>query len=144
MNISLARPLVRGVGHVSQRFGENPKMYAAHGYAGHNGMDYGVPVGHNVRAPIGGIVTEVHDDGAIGYGLHVVIKDGKCGVLLAHLSRTFVEVGQTVPIAEAIGLSGNTGHSTGPHVHFGFWIEEMWNQAYKGWIDPWPFRDLEI
>jgi murein DD-endopeptidase MepM/ murein hydrolase activator NlpD len=150
MFISLARPLARGVGHVSQRFGENPKLYAPYGLAGHNGMDYGVVVGTEVRSPIYGTVIEVHDEGSVGYGLHVVITNEKCGVVLAHFSRVLARVDMEVLPGMIIGFSGGApgapgaGHSTGPHVHMGFWIGGTLNPAYRDYIDPWSFRDLEI
>jgi len=152
MEISLARPLAKGIGHVSQRFGENPALYKAYGLAGHNGMDYGVVSGTEVRSLISGIVTKVQNQGSVGYGLHVVIANEKCGVVLAHLSRVFigVGVGATVMIGNVIGLSGGVpgspgaGHTTGAHLHLGFWIEDTLNPAYHNYIDPWSFRDLEI
>ena len=58
-----------------------------------------------------------------GYGNNVVIShpDGRL-TRYAHNSKLLVRVGQTVKQGEAIALSGNTGRSTGPHVHFEIYI----------------------
>lgn len=83
----------------------------------HEGIDFGVPVGTTVRAARAGKVISA--GGAGGYGLKVDVDHGE-GVVTryAHMSRIDVRLGQTVAGGAALGLSGNTGESTGPHVHF--------------------------
>lgn len=83
----------------------------------HNGMDFGVPIGTDVVAVRSGTVTEVGWQG--GYGQTVVIDHGDGLITLsAHLSVSEVEVGSQVGAGERIARSGNTGRSTGPHLHF--------------------------
>lgn len=84
-------------------------------------VDYGLPVGSNIGASASGTVIAAKSPNAWngGYGGMVVIKhDNGAQTLYAHLSRLDVSVGQRVSQRETIGLSGNTGRSTGPHLHF--------------------------
>jgi murein DD-endopeptidase MepM/ murein hydrolase activator NlpD len=53
-----------------------------------------------------------------GYGNLVVVENGPYKTYYAHLSEIPVQVGQTVKAGEVVGLTGNTGHSTGPHIHY--------------------------
>lgn len=84
----------------------------------HNGLDIAVPSGTAVRAAASGEV--VHSGWINGFGYTVIIDHGKgIETLYAHNSRTTVAKGSMVNKGERIALSGNTGLSTGPHVHFG-------------------------
>ena len=84
----------------------------------HNGLDIAVPNGTAVRAAASGEV--VHSGWINGFGYTVIIDHGKgIETLYAHNSRTTVAEGSMVNRGERIALSGNTGLSTGPHVHFG-------------------------
>ncbi|BDM82823.1 hypothetical protein AM10699_56840 (plasmid) [Acaryochloris marina MBIC10699] len=84
----------------------------------HGGIDLGTPVGTPVNASDGGIVEEIGYQ-AGGYGNYVIInhKNGY-STLYAHLSEAQVRVNQKVTKNTPIALSGNTGRSTGPHLHF--------------------------
>lgn len=83
----------------------------------HKGIDWGVPVGTACRASRAGRVVSAGWSG--GYGYCVVIDHGD-GVRTryAHLSSIQVSTGQYVDQGEVIALTGNTGNSTGPHIHF--------------------------
>lgn len=85
----------------------------------HTGTDFAVPSGTTVRSAAAGTVYSVINSGNAGYGLHVIIKhaDGKY-TLYAHLSWAAVVGGQSVAAGQTIGSSGNSGNSTGPHLHF--------------------------
>lgn len=87
----------------------------------HKGVDWACPVGTTVYASCGGRVIQASYSG--GYGNNVVIShpDGRL-TRYAHNSKLLVSVGQTVEQGEAIAQSGNTGRSTGPHVHFELYI----------------------
>ncbi len=83
----------------------------------HKGIDWAVPVGSAVYASSGGTVTKA--GWGSGYGNVVYIKhpDGK-ETRYGHLSKVLVSPGQSVKQGQKIALSGNTGRSTGPHLHF--------------------------
>lgn len=83
----------------------------------HNGIDFVCPVGTPIRAYRGGKVAIAHDNGD-GYGLRVWIEHGKFRYGYCHLSEFFVTVGSIVKQGDIFCLSGNTGRSTNPHVHF--------------------------
>lgn len=87
----------------------------------HAGVDIAAPIGTAMRAAGGGVVVFAAARG--GYGRLIVIDHGQHGgrnlaTAYAHLSRFAVRVGQTVEAGEVIGYVGNTGFSTGPHLHF--------------------------
>ena len=83
----------------------------------HNGVDWATPTGTSVKASSGG--TIVRSGWYSTYGICIDIQHPN-GTLTryAHLSKTLVSVGQKVVQNQQIGLSGNTGNSTGPHLHF--------------------------
>lgn len=82
----------------------------------HEGVDIAVAVGSIVRAVGGGTVSDAGSDPQ--YGLFVVIQHpGEYQSLYGHLSRLVVEKGQAVEAGEVIGLAGNTGRSSAPHLH---------------------------
>ncbi len=85
---------------------------------GHTGMDLAVPTGTSVRAALPGTVTvSTYNQG--GYGYYVMIDHGGgLATLYGHCSRLLARVGQTVEAGDVIALSGSTGRSTGPHLHF--------------------------
>ncbi|WP_413102591.1 M23 family metallopeptidase [Streptomyces sp. Inha503] len=101
---------------------------AAFGLAGnlwahnHSGQDFVVPTGTPVHATHGGVVVKAGPNGAgdgPAYGNAIVIKhDNATYSQYAHLSRIDVRIGQSVSTGQQIGLSGSTGNSTGPHLHF--------------------------
>ena len=85
---------------------------------GHGGMDLAVPTGTPIRAALGGMVT-VSKYNAGGYGYYVMIDHGNgLATLYGHCSKLLAKVGQTVEAGDIIALSGSTGRSTGPHLHF--------------------------
>lgn len=86
----------------------------------HFGVDYKAPLGTPIYAPASGVVTEATDlfNGNANYGKVVVLEtDGGVQTMLAHLNDYNVRVGQTVSKGQKIAEVGNTGKSTGPHVH---------------------------
>jgi murein DD-endopeptidase MepM/ murein hydrolase activator NlpD len=83
----------------------------------HNGLDIGVPMGTPIGAAMEGSVSET------GYspimGKYVILRhSGGWKTLYAHMSSISVQEGQYLPRGGRLGFSGNTGYSTGPHVHF--------------------------
>lgn len=123
---------------LTQGFGGNPASYARFGIKGHNGLDYGLPTGTEVVAPHSGKVVEATNDPS-GYGNYLKIENEKEGSILAHLQKFLVKVGDTVTGGQVIALSNNTGNSTGPHLHFGYYLFPRNRQnGYAGFIDPLP------
>lgn len=95
----------------------------------HEGTDIGAPLGTPVMAAYSGTVAAAQWSG--GYGLMVTLRhlDGTQESRYAHLSEVFVESGQVVTQGEIIGRVGNTGFSTGPHLHF-----EWRHLTHQGWV----------
>jgi murein DD-endopeptidase MepM/ murein hydrolase activator NlpD len=111
-------------GRVSSGFGYRVHPIS-HKKTFHNGLDIAVPIGTVIKAPDAGKITEYwnHD------------KGGKCLALttwngvrfgFAHLSARLVEKGMAVSAGQAIAHSGNTGASTGPHLHFTMSKQGKW------------------
>ncbi len=96
----------------------------------HNGTDFGVPVGTPVYAPADGVVERCTYQSAAGY--YIVIKhQGAYSTVYMHLSKILVKPGQTVKANQRIALSGNTGRSTGPHLHYELRINNVPVNAMK-------------
>ncbi len=83
----------------------------------HKGVDWAVPVGTTVVASNGGTVAFAGWASGYGYAVYINHADGR-QTRYGHLSKVLVKTGQTVSQGERIALSGNTGRSTGPHLHF--------------------------
>jgi murein DD-endopeptidase MepM/ murein hydrolase activator NlpD len=86
----------------------------------HDGIDIGVPMYTPVHASITGTVITAGWDGP--YGIAVRIQAGDVITMYAHNSRLVVSVGEHVNVGQLISYSGMTGNATGPHVHFGIYI----------------------
>ena len=84
----------------------------------HEGLDIKVYIGDTIRAAFSGKVRMVKYDGR-GYGKYVVIRHNNgLETLYGHMSAQLVEENQVVRAGEPVGLGGNTGRSTGSHLHF--------------------------
>ncbi len=84
----------------------------------HAGMDFSAPAGTPVYAPGDGVVTRA-DNRVSGYGNHIRIDHGfGYTTLYGHLHKYNVRRGQKVKRGDLIGFVGNTGRSTGPHLHY--------------------------
>ena len=95
------------------------------GSTNHKGVDIGTPMGTPVLAAKAGKVTWASSNG--GYGQCVIISHGKGNsTLYGHLSGYNVKVGDMVSQGQVIAYSGNTGNSTGPHLHFGIMENDSW------------------
>ncbi|MDT0265083.1 M23 family metallopeptidase [Streptomyces sp. DSM 44915] len=107
--------------------------------AKHSGQDFAVPNGTEVRAVHDGTVVKAGGNGAgdgPAYGNAVVIEhDDGTFTQYAHLSEVEVAVGDEVSTNDEIALSGNTGNSSGPHLHF----EVRTSADYGTAIDPMKF-----
>lgn len=103
-------------GRISSGFGprKSPTKGAS---SNHPGIDWSTPVGTSVVASCGGTVTKAGWASGYGYCVFISHEDGK-ETRYGHLSKVLVKAGQKVKQGEKIALSGNTGVSTGPHLHF--------------------------
>lgn len=83
----------------------------------HDALDFAVPVGTRVGAPVTGkVVVAGWDSGGFGNSVRIQGADGNYWIL-GHLSKLNVKVGQQINAGQFLGLSGSTGNSTGPHLH---------------------------
>ena len=117
---------------------------------GHGGMDIATKIGTNVRAMANGTVVKVGFDmkNGKGYGKYIVISHGNgYYTLYAHLEMNgvIVKVNQKVSNGENIATSGNTGGSTGPHLHLELIKSENLSGIYnyKNKLNPRDFGDLQ-
>ncbi|OOF68532.1 peptidase M23 [Rodentibacter pneumotropicus] len=107
---------------VSSGFNPNRRHPVTGRVRPHKGVDFSVPQGTPVIAPADALVEKVAYQ-AGGAGRYVVLRHGReYQTIYMHLSRPLVRAGQTVKKGERIALSGNTGISTGPHLHYEFHI----------------------
>ena len=111
---------------VTQYFG-NTAFAASGGYNGsdHNGVDFAAAIGTPVKSVMGGTVVDVNQGVApmCQYGKWVLVKHPNgLTSLYAHLSSISVSKGQAVAQGQTLGLSGNTGYATGPHLHLTLYI----------------------
>ncbi len=148
-----------GLDRISQVFGVNPEQYKKDNLKGHHGIDLAIPEGTPVRS-IGitegkvwssGQDYDDHPDPEMRrkrpLGTFCIVEHEPCEewpqgyqTLYAHLSQKNVSTGDRVSPGQHIGLSGNTGRSTGPHLHFG--IRPMPFDRDDGWlgfVDPMPY-----
>jgi len=114
----------------------------------HTGIDFACPVGTPVYAVQDGTVCP----GGWGkaYGTQILIDQlaigsGKSRIpggwaIYAHLSKVFVKPGDKVKKGDKIALSGNTGNSTGPHLHYEVRNKQVWTGGKD--VDPMPFYNL--
>ena len=86
----------------------------------HDGLDIAVAEGTEILAVKSGTVTEVRNSVTYGKLLKFETTDGY-QVMYAHLSEVLVEKGEKVKQGQVVAKSGNTGLSTGPHLHYSLW-----------------------
>lgn len=136
--------------HITSHFGRRPNPLVGEGgpaTEGHGAIDFGVAVGTLVYAFDDGTVThagpQVPSDLKKGGGIYVGISHANgAHTEYLHLSEVLVGEGAKVTSGQPIGLSGNTGRSTGPHLHFAYYLhgekqdpEPLVNQALQNLIN---------
>jgi murein DD-endopeptidase MepM/ murein hydrolase activator NlpD len=146
-HLVLARPVT---GPITQHFGEGDYSEINDSgvpLRGHTGIDYGVPVGTPVFATASGHVIEIGnaDTDHTGFGNYIKLQHLWGESLYAHLSQVLVTLSQDIRTHDQIAFSGNTGRSTGPHLHFGIRINPYNRQdGYAGYSDPEPyFKEID-
>ena len=117
----------------------------------HKGIDYRAAIGTPVVAAVPGVVVHagkhIYKKGwGWAFGVHVIVdndafEDGTAGLWAGycHLNGVNVTVGQRVLQGQLLGVSGSTGRSTGPHLHFQILASRTWNPTKhrnpQKWID---------
>ena len=118
--VVVCAPLVGGV--LTSSFGEREDPFDTTQADYHKGVDIAAPEGTPLAAMIGGIVEKVDYDES-GYGHYVIVSsDAQHRYLYAHCLAIQCKVGQKVESGQTVALVGNTGKSTGSHVHIE-WME---------------------
>ncbi len=114
-------------------------------YDGHNGWDYALNYEPVLAAADGVVRLAGSDPNNPCFGQTILIDHlNGYTTRYAHLSQIYVSVGQTLSRGQLIAQSGNTGCSSGPHLHFGVYITSSWTAIDPwGWsgapgADPWP------
>ncbi|MFO7632821.1 MAG: M23 family metallopeptidase [Caldilinea sp.] len=129
---------------IGQLWGENSAFYARFSYdgvplLGHNGIDFSTPVGVAMQAVDDGIVRQAGFE-AGGFGNYVLLGHTWGESIYAHLFSSDVAVDQQVVRGQKIGRSGDTGASTGPHLHFAIRINPYTrSDGWGGFTDPLPY-----
>jgi murein DD-endopeptidase MepM/ murein hydrolase activator NlpD len=133
---------------VTQGFGLNPGHYAMYGMKGHDGIDLRTrfsdsPLARRYVSASQDGVVEVSRWDVKGYGVHIRVRhnDGSM-TIYGHLTKPYVSKGDKVKAQQIIGLTGNTGDSSGPHLHWEYrpagW-EKNTKNGYGGAVDQTPF-----
>lgn len=111
-------------------------------YRGHSGYDWALTENTAVLAVADGTVRFVQRRDIGGYGIYVQIQhENEYISLYAHLNEVLVNDEAIVKSGDVIGYSGDTGHSTGPHLHFGIYFGPNANEAYA--TDPFGWKGNE-
>ena len=116
-----AQPNIMPVkGYITEGWGMRPDPFNPAVRENHPAVDISAPKGRNIVAPADGIV--IFSGRRAGYG-NMVVLDHKFGVITryGHLQRIDVQVGQRLSRGEIIGSVGETGRTTGPHLHYEVW-----------------------
>ena len=112
------KPPFVGKGYLTSPFGTRIDPITGQPGAFHDAQDYGIPEGTPIVASLGGVVVDAGFNG--GFGNYVAIDHGLgVATYYAHLSELVSREGDIVKQGELIAYSGNTGRSTGPHLHWG-------------------------
>jgi len=132
--------------NVSAPFGDISNIHPN----GHTGIDLVMKSGTELFSPVDGIIKRIVDygDKNLGKGIFIETEDGKT-VIMGHLSDFKVKLGQKVSEGDLVALSGNTGNSTGSHLHLGLkdmsgdFIspEEVLNGGSYGMTKSWGLSD---
>lgn len=125
-NLPLGNPLM-GMTKITSGFGS--RIHPVTGeLSTHWGIDFSAPIGTNVFATANGVVESVKSDSTCGNGLTIAHSDGYKTVF-CHLNKVTVQKGDSVKAGCKVAETGNTGRTTGPHLHYAI-------KTSNGFIDP--------
>jgi murein DD-endopeptidase MepM/ murein hydrolase activator NlpD len=118
--------------YVTQYFGKTEAGKRLYANGTHNGVDFRAPIGTSVRAMADGVVAGTGDTDiqcpGVSFGRFVLIKyNNGLASTFGHLSLIKVSTGDKVYRGQIIGYSGNTGYSTGPHLHVSIYAKDAVN-----------------
>ncbi len=124
-------------GPVNSDFGQRRSPWAPNSEF-HSGIDIGAPIGTPVRAPAPGVVAFAGPHAE--FGITLIIDHGNdTRSLYGHLSKLHVALDQQVKRGETVALTGNTGRSSGPHLHYEIQVKSQpVNPHSYIWEDPGP------
>ncbi|MGB3298684.1 MAG: M23 family metallopeptidase [Phormidesmis sp.] len=118
----VGQPFVGKV-EISSEFGVRSNPFGGKGYEVHEGIDFAGEQGNIIAAAGDGKVTQSGNNG--GYGISVTIDHGYgYKTLYAHMSKNRVQVGDRIKQGQIIGYIGSTGRSSGPHLHYGLYLND--------------------
>jgi murein DD-endopeptidase MepM/ murein hydrolase activator NlpD len=112
--------------YITQYFGKTSVSGRLYVSGTHNGIDFRAPIGTKIRSAAAGVVEGVGDTDPVcpgaSYGKWVFIRyDNGLASAYGHLSLITAKAGQRVKAGDIVAYSGNTGYSTGPHLHMSVW-----------------------
>ncbi|MEW6752873.1 MAG: M23 family metallopeptidase [Candidatus Latescibacterota bacterium] len=144
-------PTPRARSWISSRFGYRSDPFTGR-QAFHSGLDLAARTGTPVVATADGVVTQAFRDLRLGNVVvidhdvletsedgHAFTRQGIYRTEYGHLDKILVSAGQRVQRGERIGLVGNTGRSTGPHLHYAVRFQDVRRGRHKGYVDPTEF-----
>ena len=114
--------------------GRVTSCYGSRSGTNHNGIDIAAPIGTPIFAPESGVVLQAGPANGFGLAVYIQHPDGTITVY-GHINQYFVTAGQTVSAGQQIAEVGNTGQSTGPHLH----IETHTGGLYQNRVNPAPW-----
>ena len=106
---------------ISSRYGPRSGKF-------HEGIDFAAPIGTNIRSAHAGTVA-YSGSTMRGYGNAIILRNKNYATLYAHCNKLFVRAGDSVKRGQLIAEVGNTGRSSGPHLHFEFQLKDS-NNTY--------------
>lgn len=113
---------------ITQYFGKTVDAKRLYVSGTHGGVDFGTPEGTPIKSALAGKVTDleaVKTKSGCQYGKFVLVEHANgLSTIYGHLSQVSVSKGDSVSTGQVIGYSGNTGYSTGPHLHFGVYATQ--------------------
>lgn len=132
-----------GAYRLTQGFAARPEVYKQFGLVGHNGLDWGTPTGTPIVAVAEGKAVEIafaegeKGADAKGFGNYVKLEHSWGQSLYAHLSKIDLKKNDAIKEGSQLGLSGNTGFSSGPHLHFGLRVDPYnTSDGWRGYTNP--------
>ena len=121
--------------YITWGFGAVDKSIATGLQYQHRGIDIGCPVGTPMFSPGAGTVYEHRGDGSFGLNVAIAHDEGYYSIM-AHMSNPIVSPGDIVKPGQLVGYSGNTGLSTGPHVHWQVCLDSWFPRDISRSRDP--------